>query len=107
MFQNTTHAKEFSKMDAVKTLIEYVTLPCIPYDFSSMQQSYGLGVIFRALIEVNPVTTAALLTDCFERIYTRLAPFLSHSTADGLLGSFVDVTGLIRLELIRKLRTRC
>lgn len=80
-------------MAGAKTLIEYVELPCIPYDFAGLQQSYGMGVIFRALVEVNPAETVKGLIDCFERIYGRLGAFLGD-VGDGVLGRFIDVKGM-------------
>ncbi|KAJ3224220.1 hypothetical protein HK099_000081 [Clydaea vesicula] len=92
LFQNNSHAKEFSKTKSMETLLKYCTLNSIPYDFATSTNSSSLGYIFRILMDANHSGTISLLIKVFYDSISNIKEFLDYSGPGGYATSLVDIS---------------
>ncbi|KAI8602492.1 hypothetical protein EDD21DRAFT_320345 [Dissophora ornata] len=91
-FQNSSSAKDFLKADGVEILMNFYTLPTLPYDLANTPAFFTLSHLIKLLSETNPGTAiAAVLKEVSEKLAGVQLLLQSTNPGSDLL-KFIDIS---------------
>ncbi|KAG4304837.1 hypothetical protein PORY_001890 [Pneumocystis oryctolagi] len=95
-FQNSSHCREFLRNNGLDILLQYYSLPCLPYDFIDTPASYSLSHLFRIISEVNVQSVLLDIVKYFQKSLNKLDIFLEHKGLESFFERYLKLlpTGL-------------
>ncbi|KAG0231894.1 hypothetical protein BGW42_008561 [Actinomortierella wolfii] len=100
-FQNLTCSNDFVKADGIPLLMNFFTLPTLPYDFANSPAYYTLCTLLKLLSESNPPATVAVVMQHVEKTLNAAKPLLSPTSPLSDIEKYLDATDLSAEEIER------
>ncbi|KAK9761441.1 E3 ubiquitin-protein ligase tom1 [Basidiobolus ranarum] len=91
LFQNTSHCKEFLKVQGVDVLLKFYSLPMIPYDFPASSASYSLSHLFRVMSEVDADAVVTVILNELHQSLEASDSFLKANNHGGIIVNYLDL----------------
>lgn len=92
-FQTATHCKDFLKSDGPEKLLQFTSLPCLPYNFPASTTADSLTNLLRFMCEISPnAVIAALLKDIKTGLLETNAIWKSDANSSSLVDMLVPST---------------
>ncbi|KAG4300575.1 hypothetical protein PCK1_003004 [Pneumocystis canis] len=91
-FQNSSHCREFLKNNGLDILLQYYTLPSLPYDFIDTPAAYSLSHLFRIISEVNVQSVLLDIMRYFQKSLNKLDVFLEHKDSESFFRKYLKLS---------------
>lgn len=95
-FQNSAHCREFLRNNGLDILLQYYSLPSLPYDFIDTPAAYSLSHLFRIISEVNVQTVLLDIMKYFQKSLSKLDILLEYKDSRSFFEKYLKLlpTGL-------------
>ncbi|KAF9206640.1 hypothetical protein BGZ49_002096 [Haplosporangium sp. Z 27] len=91
-FQNPTSAKDFLKEDGIDILMQFYTLPTLPYDLANTPAFLTLSHLIKLLSETNPGVAISAVLKEVNRMLHEEQPLLESTNPESELFQYIDIT---------------
>ncbi|CAG8500448.1 3553_t:CDS:10 [Paraglomus brasilianum] len=107
LFQNSSHSKEFIDQDGLGIILNFYSLPTLPYNFSMSapsdspvgQASESLKQLMRTIAENEPKRVIRNILTALNSALTKAKEFMDYTGKGGRLIEYIDLVGEDTLKL--------
>ncbi|KAL7269455.1 E3 ubiquitin-protein ligase tom1 [Rhizina undulata] len=89
---NLSQTKDFIKRDGLERLLDYYTLPSLPYDFATSQANHTLCRVMSICSEHCPPVTITAILHRSHKAVDQLQPLLTHSRKEAFFAPLTNRT---------------
>ncbi|KAF9997246.1 hypothetical protein BGZ79_009053 [Entomortierella chlamydospora] len=100
-FQNATSAKDFLKEDGIDILMQFYTLPTLPYDLANTPAFLTLSHLIKLLSETNPGVAISAVLKEVNRVLHDEQPLLKGAGPGSELFQYIDITNSSEEDIAR------
>ncbi|KAF9571966.1 hypothetical protein EC968_010503 [Mortierella alpina] len=98
-FQNAASAKEFIEKRGIDTLMQFYSLPTLPYDLANTPSFFTLSHLIKLLSETSPGKAVAEVIKEVRRLLYTVHELLESESADSELVKYIDISASTETEI--------
>ncbi|KZF19822.1 hypothetical protein L228DRAFT_270601 [Xylona heveae TC161] len=97
-FSNASLCSGFIEMGGVEYVLDFATLPSLPYDFNNQAASQELARVIHMLVEQKPHLVLPSLIKRTQKAVEKLESFMDHQDPFSFFGSLTSKEGSFKVE---------
>ncbi|KAF2190861.1 E3 ubiquitin-protein ligase HUWE1 [Zopfia rhizophila CBS 207.26] len=92
-FANNLLCASYIESDGVDSILDFATLPCLPYKFNEPHStSEEVGRVIQLLVEQKPHITVPSILNRAQRALDRLEPLMKHNDKEAFFAPFTNLS---------------
>ncbi|KAF9958077.1 hypothetical protein BGZ70_009313 [Mortierella alpina] len=98
-FQNAASAKDFISMNGIDTLMQFYSLPTLPYDLANTPSFFTLSHLIKLLSETSPGKAVTEVLEEVRRLLYIVHELLESESANSELVKYIDISASTEAEI--------
>ncbi|KAF9277395.1 hypothetical protein BGZ68_009323 [Mortierella alpina] len=98
-FQNAASAKDFISMSGINVLMQFYSLPTLPYDLANTPSFFTLSHLIKLLSETNPGKAVTEVIGEVRRLLHVIHDLLKSESPDSELEKYIDISASTEADI--------